>query len=298
MSPHRIGPVKAPQDVQKRVCKACNRCRLKKSKCNGLSPCTRCKVVNSICVFGDTKKLQDKVYPKGYVEMLEQQQAQLVAGLHVLHSRLQNGQGWPGQKLQEGRCRYPSVHDILERLDLLRSSSRNSGFEEDFKTMQLKLLNRGILYNYRQGSKGPDLGYEHATSRLICGAPPMLSVSHNDTFALEHFPTIAPSDRRPRQSRVALPIEHGVTTALSPVVETGSAFDSTAQAMKSIITDEALNLNESMYAPDISDHFDSDTMTLDPSIVGDTEPIICYRDDWNDLDFNNFLEFSADPLII
>lgn len=56
--------------VRKRVCKACDRCRLKKSKCDGSTPCSRCKADNAICVFGERKKSQDKVYPKGYVALI------------------------------------------------------------------------------------------------------------------------------------------------------------------------------------------------------------------------------------
>lgn len=69
-------------NVRKRVCKACDRCRLKKSKvcapvathfprsltrdqCDGSSPCSRCRADNAICVFGERKKAHDKVYPKG-----------------------------------------------------------------------------------------------------------------------------------------------------------------------------------------------------------------------------------------
>lgn len=71
--------------ARKRVCKACDRCRLKKSKvlrrppataaldadgrrqCDGSSPCGRCRSDNAICVFGERKKTHDKVYPKGFV---------------------------------------------------------------------------------------------------------------------------------------------------------------------------------------------------------------------------------------
>lgn len=38
--------------IRKRVCKACDRCRLKKSKCDGATPCSRCTADNAICVFG------------------------------------------------------------------------------------------------------------------------------------------------------------------------------------------------------------------------------------------------------
>merc|ERR1712029_1246389 len=105
--------------IRKRVCKACDRCRLKKSKCDGASPCSRCKADNAICVFGERKKSQDKVYPKGYVEMLEQQQSQLVAGLRELYSKLRDGQPWPGAPLREAHGGHPLTHDILERLELL-----------------------------------------------------------------------------------------------------------------------------------------------------------------------------------
>lgn len=73
------------ENVRKRVCKACDRCRLKKSKCDGATPCSRCRADNSICIFGKRKKTHEKVYPKGYVEKLEQQQVWLVHGLQALY---------------------------------------------------------------------------------------------------------------------------------------------------------------------------------------------------------------------
>ena len=70
MAIHQVTPPLEPMsptdgNVRKRVCKACDRCRLKKSKCDGSSPCSRCKADNAICVFGERKKSHDKVYPKG-----------------------------------------------------------------------------------------------------------------------------------------------------------------------------------------------------------------------------------------
>lgn len=84
MTARQSSPSDAPSDsnVRKRVCKACDRCRLKKSKvcaipaacaptsltdgqCDGANPCGRCRADNAICVFGERKKAHDKVYPKG-----------------------------------------------------------------------------------------------------------------------------------------------------------------------------------------------------------------------------------------
>lgn len=56
---------------KKRVGKACDSCRIKKTKCDGKKPCNKCLQDNKICVFTEKKKPKDKSYPSGYVELLE-----------------------------------------------------------------------------------------------------------------------------------------------------------------------------------------------------------------------------------
>jgi len=131
--------------IRKRVCKACDRCRLKKSKCDGSSPCSRCKADNAICVFGERKKSHDKIYPKGYVEMLEQQQTQLVTGLQELYKRTVNGQGWMGSPLSESNHGNPLTHDILERLGALKQEGHGGSdiFEENTDIIQQRLYANG-----------------------------------------------------------------------------------------------------------------------------------------------------------
>ena len=78
--------------------------------------------------------------------MLEQQQAQLVAGLQELYRRTQNGQGWEGPPLKESSHGTPLTHDILERLGALRSRRHNvkaEHFEEDLNSLQRRLLANG-----------------------------------------------------------------------------------------------------------------------------------------------------------
>ncbi|EER23144.1 hypothetical protein D8B26_001218 [Coccidioides posadasii str. Silveira] len=133
----------AEDNRRKRVCKACDRCRMKKSKCDGNSPCQRCKSDNTICKFGERKKAQDKVYPKGYVEMLEEQQKQLVAGLQQLYRRARDGEGWPGSPLREFNGR-PLTHDILEGLGVLKDGEvGDEHFEDDLSVLQQRLLASG-----------------------------------------------------------------------------------------------------------------------------------------------------------
>lgn len=56
---------------KKRVVKACDSCRLKKTKCNGQQPCERCTIDGKICIYTERKKTKDKVYSSEHVELLE-----------------------------------------------------------------------------------------------------------------------------------------------------------------------------------------------------------------------------------
>lgn len=51
----------------KRVWKACERCRMKKTKCDGENPCKRCKDDGVICTAGTRKKTEYKQVPNGSV---------------------------------------------------------------------------------------------------------------------------------------------------------------------------------------------------------------------------------------
>lgn len=61
-----------PHQLQRkrRVGKACDLCRVKKSKCDGKKPCSRCIADNKLCVF-TKKKSKEKAHPAGYIELLE-----------------------------------------------------------------------------------------------------------------------------------------------------------------------------------------------------------------------------------
>lgn len=152
--------------LRKRVCKACDRCRLKKSKCDGSSPCSRCKADNAICVFGERKKSHDKIYPKGYVEMLEQQQSQLVAGLQETYRLLRSAKAWPGAALSEAEGQ-PLTHDILARLDIISSKTdgESEHFEEDCERLQQRLISQGAPYMPRRSSFGSDSEHSHSHKR-------------------------------------------------------------------------------------------------------------------------------------
>lgn len=91
---------------------------------------------------------------RSYVEMLESQQAQLVAGLQELYKRVQNGHGWPGSALKETSSGSPLTHDILERLGALKQdgNATHDTFEEDLNTLQQRLIADGAGFMQRQPS--------------------------------------------------------------------------------------------------------------------------------------------------
>ncbi|KAL2843794.1 hypothetical protein BJX68DRAFT_243654 [Aspergillus pseudodeflectus] len=169
--------------VRKRVCKACDRCRLKKSKCDGAKPCGRCRADNTLCVFGERKKAHDKVYPKGYVEMLEQQQTWLVNGLQELYRRLLDGEGWQGEPLKCEPNGHPLTHDLLMQLGAL-DSRKHERFEESADALQSELWRHSAGHMQRQDSS--DTSSESAHSPIV---PPQFSDPFASRTALPQTPT-------------------------------------------------------------------------------------------------------------
>lgn len=56
---------------KKRVGKACDLCRIKKTKCDGKKPCSRCIADNKLCAFTNKTKHKEKSHPNGYIDLLE-----------------------------------------------------------------------------------------------------------------------------------------------------------------------------------------------------------------------------------
>ncbi|KAF2144734.1 uncharacterized protein K452DRAFT_285054 [Aplosporella prunicola CBS 121167] len=195
-------------NIRKRVCKACDRCRLKKSKCDGANPCSRCKADNTICVFGERKKSHDKVYPKGYVEMLEQQQGQLVAGIRELYRRLNTGEGWPGSPLAEHPGGHPLTHDILQRLGLLQQNSEQ--FEEDPTRLEKRLREEEDgetgepAYKHRRSSFGSNSDHEHISSPSSHGTPPTPPKFYDQPFPRENALPTPPSSIQTMPQQLSL----------------------------------------------------------------------------------------------
>jgi hypothetical protein len=63
--------IKLGTSAQSRIAQACDRCRSKKIRCDGISPCcTQCSNVGFECKTSD--KLSRRAFPRGYTESLEE----------------------------------------------------------------------------------------------------------------------------------------------------------------------------------------------------------------------------------
>ncbi|KAF2812178.1 uncharacterized protein BDZ99DRAFT_439166, partial [Mytilinidion resinicola] len=63
--------IKVGASAQSRIAQACDRCRSKKIRCDGIRPCcTQCVNAGFECKTSD--KLSRRAFPRGYTESLEE----------------------------------------------------------------------------------------------------------------------------------------------------------------------------------------------------------------------------------
>lgn len=234
-----------------------------------------------------------------YVEMLEQQQTQLVAGLRELYSRLQKGESWPGQPLREASGGHPLTHDILERLDLLHPTSDSSnnyeGFEDDCNRMQQKLLERGAPFTRRRGSVSSDSEHGHASSSSSYnGTPTTRSFAFDSPFVRNNAPPTPPMNSPfPRQSQIVSPVKQEPQMVPTTFMTTGaldpSALSRTAWMNDSMMMDEPVDFSKPMYAFDSFNGYDQ-TMMVDTMSINPHDPMMPDWNSPNDLDFSSFIQ--------
>lgn len=79
--------IKVGSSCQARIAQACDRCRSKKIRCDGIRPsCTQCTNVGFECKTSD--KLSRRAFPRGYTESLEERVRQLEGEVRELKELL------------------------------------------------------------------------------------------------------------------------------------------------------------------------------------------------------------------
>ncbi len=111
--------IKVGTSSQSRIAQACDRCRSKKIRCDGIRPCcSQCANVGFECRTSD--KLSRRAFPRGYTESLEERVRQLEAEVREFKDLL--------DEKEEKIDMLSKMHGNQRRTSLSRSAvSPNSG---------------------------------------------------------------------------------------------------------------------------------------------------------------------------
>lgn len=220
--------------------------------------------------------------------MLEQQQAQLVAGLQELYRRTQSGEGWEGPPLKESSHGTPLTHDILERLGALKTGGQKSAserFEESPESLQQKLLANGAGLMQQAPSES---GSESANSPT--SDPANQKSSFTDPFSPGKLPPTPPSQSPFSQnSSPVFPMKNNIS--YYPSCLRRSAEDNLSQRQS--WSSSGMGLDALLPQYDSPINMNSNPNAFDPSQmpVGTIAPYLSMRDWHHDVDFQRY--FSA-----
>lgn len=231
--------------------------------------------------------------------MLEQQQGQLVAGLRELYSRLQRGESWPGQPLQETAAGHPLTHDILERLDLLHASGDSNnhyeGFEEDCNRMQQRLIEGGAPFTQRRASVSSESDHGHPSSNSSYnGTPTTRSFAYESPFARHNAPPTPPMNSPfPQQSQAMSPIKQEAVMASPPFIGS-SVMDPAALSRAPWMNESSMMMDDTidfkpMYGFDNFAAYDHNMM-VDTVAISPNDPMMPDWNTHNELDFSSFIQ--------
>lgn len=264
--------------------------------------------------------LLDMLIISSYVEMLEQQQSQLVAGLQETYCRLLSAQLWPGPPLTEHNGK-PLTHDILAGLELLEPKLDGSGemevFEEDCQNLQRRLVSDGAPLVGRRGSFSSDSDHDHSHGH---GRNSSHSSSHGTPTSTQAQPVFAENwkfETSPSpilQSPQSIPQQPRQTMKPSPLSNDSASHDdflvSPAWLPGGGLSDVFMRSGFALQTPTIQDNLptmmanwphdgsldiDSGAMTFNPQYANNQFGAYHPQDWMNmngpmDADFNSFVQ--------
>ncbi|KAB8299007.1 hypothetical protein EYC80_001140 [Monilinia laxa] len=127
----------------KRATRACERCRNKKIKCDIERDiaCNACVDANVVCEAGNGKHTEDKKYPPGYTESLENTYQAMILVTDKLWRMVKNREEWTfaEPRMKDGGKGPVVIHDIAQALGCIRNAP---GLPECFVEDAPALLNR------------------------------------------------------------------------------------------------------------------------------------------------------------
>lgn len=202
-----------------------------------------------------------------YVEMLENQQAQLVTGLQELYRRLQNGEGWLGAPLKESTKGGPLTHEILERLGALKHDNHyhDDSFEENLESLQYKLLANGS--GFMQRGMSFDTNSEADKSPIFEPVMHQKPSHFTNPWTMSHLPPTPPTNSpRPSLVKSGSPLKSQIPTPTSQFSEQSPIF------MEPYELNDVMDVNMS-YQPSefeiqpMQTYYDPSDMIINPSLT-------------------------------
>ena len=133
--------IKVGTSSQSRIAQACDRCRSKKIRCDGIRPtCTQCSNVGFECRTSD--KLSRRAFPRGYTESLEERVRVLESEVRDLKDLLDEKDEKIDMLSKMHRNRQPSVPSVPNSppQDLTKELTPPPAKEDMFRVQASPLL--------------------------------------------------------------------------------------------------------------------------------------------------------------
>ncbi|KAL5042517.1 hypothetical protein BDW71DRAFT_189833 [Aspergillus fruticulosus] len=211
--------IKVGNNTQSRIAQACDRCRSKKIRCDGIRPCcTQCANVGFECKTSD--KLSRRAFPRGYTESLEERVRTLEAEVRELKSLLDE----KDEKI-----------DVLSRIHSFTSPSQQkatSAVRSPAQTSQTAPTSEPT----------PSEGAVYVPDPVALGGTDELGVSSTRGFAGVFTNKLADQGRlAPETSTKAL--------TASPAPITYSRLDQALKTPPRLVSDQLINIFFQEWAP-------------------------------------------------
>ncbi|KAI9037624.1 Zn(II)2Cys6 transcription factor [Aspergillus affinis] len=197
-----------PRAKRPRAAQACDRCRLKKYKCDELYPCSHCKKSQIECVYQGTYREREINRSASYVQDLEKKVSELTAKLHLAESEIASQQSSQSHKVVSEPADRPIPQASIdatpcsmppnpstprEEVPLAYENSDEAGDAIDDGISELNHHTKGIEYHgstssaaligHLQKARGPKLPEERWNVRPNGPEFSLISTLHNSSFS-------------------------------------------------------------------------------------------------------------------
>ena len=133
--------IKVGTTTQSRIAQACDRCRSKKIRCDGVTPtCSQCENVGFECKTSD--KLSRRAFPRGYTESLEERVRALEGEVRELKDLLDE-KDEKIDMLSRIQSNSPQRRRFSSSSQEVVSEAKSEDTEDTFKMQQAPVLIKG-----------------------------------------------------------------------------------------------------------------------------------------------------------